>query len=83
MNVITAEVIDEIEKAVDHVASETPIKGCVIASGKETFSGGADLSMLENAAADFHKARREKGEGEAAKLFFDFEHAMQQGVRLN
>jgi 3-hydroxyacyl-CoA dehydrogenase/enoyl-CoA hydratase/3-hydroxybutyryl-CoA epimerase len=71
MNVVTAEVIDEIEKTVGHVASEQSIKGCVIASGKETFSGGADLSMLQNAAADFQKARQEKGEEEAAKLFFE------------
>jgi 3-hydroxyacyl-CoA dehydrogenase / enoyl-CoA hydratase / 3-hydroxybutyryl-CoA epimerase len=71
MNVITAEVIGEIEKAVDHVTSDTSIKGCVIASGKETFSGGADLSVLNNAAAEFQNARQEKGEEQAAKLFFE------------
>jgi 3-hydroxyacyl-CoA dehydrogenase / enoyl-CoA hydratase / 3-hydroxybutyryl-CoA epimerase len=71
MNVITAEVIGEIEKAVDQVTSDTSIKGCVIASGKETFSGGADLSVLENAAAEFQQARQEKGEEQAAKLFFE------------
>jgi 3-hydroxyacyl-CoA dehydrogenase / enoyl-CoA hydratase / 3-hydroxybutyryl-CoA epimerase len=71
MNVITPEVIDEIENTVDHVAARTGIKGCVIASGKETFSGGADLSMLQNAAADYQKARQEKGEEEATKLFFE------------
>ncbi len=71
MNVITPEVIDEIEKTVEHVASESSIKGCVIASGKETFSGGADLSMLQNAAADYQKALAEKGEEEATKLFFE------------
>src|SRR3984893_7926090 len=71
MNVITPEVIDEIENTVDHVAAQTGIKGCVIASGKETFSGGADLSMLQNAAADYQKARQEKGEEEATKLFFE------------
>src|ERR1700730_4447107 len=71
MNVITPEVIDEIENTVDHVSSEASIKGCVIISGKETFSGGADLSMLQNAAADYKKARQEKGEEEATKLFFE------------
>jgi len=71
MNVITAEVIDELEKTVDHVAAQAAIKGCVIASGKETFSGGADLSMLQNAAADYQRVQVEKGEEEAAKLFFE------------
>src|SRR5262245_13242627 len=71
MNVITPEVIDEIDKTVDHVVSEVSIKGCVITSGKETFSGGADLSMLQNAAADYQKVRAEKGEEEAAKRFLE------------
>ncbi len=71
MNLITPQVIGELDEVIDHVAGEAAIKGCVIASGKETFSGGADLSMLQGAAADFHKARAEKGEEEAVKLFFE------------
>ncbi len=71
MNIITPDVIDEIERVVVHVAGEASIKGCVIASGKDTFSGGADLSMLQAASADYEKARREKGEEEAVKLFFE------------
>lgn len=71
MNVITPQVIDELEKVIDHVAADAAIKGCVITSGKETFSGGADLSMLQTAAADYQRARREKGEEEAARLFFE------------
>lgn len=69
MNLITPEVIDELEKAIDHVAGEAAIKGCVITSGKESFSGGADLSMLQSAAADYQRARQEKGDEEAAKIF--------------
>jgi 3-hydroxyacyl-CoA dehydrogenase/enoyl-CoA hydratase/3-hydroxybutyryl-CoA epimerase len=71
MNLITPQVIDELEQVVDHVGSEPAIKGCVIASGKDTFSGGADLSMLQTAAADFEKAKREKGEEEATRLFLE------------
>jgi 3-hydroxyacyl-CoA dehydrogenase/enoyl-CoA hydratase/3-hydroxybutyryl-CoA epimerase len=71
MNVITPQVIDELDKTIDHVASEAAVKGCVITSGKETFSGGADLSMLQGAAAEYDKARREKGEEEAARLFLE------------
>jgi 3-hydroxyacyl-CoA dehydrogenase/enoyl-CoA hydratase/3-hydroxybutyryl-CoA epimerase len=71
MNIITTDVVDEIERIVDHVAAETMIKGCVIATGKETFSGGADLSMLQAASTEYEKARREQGEEEATKLFFE------------
>jgi 3-hydroxyacyl-CoA dehydrogenase/enoyl-CoA hydratase/3-hydroxybutyryl-CoA epimerase len=71
INIITPQVIDEIERVVDHVATESEVKGCVIASGKETFSGGADLSMLQAASADYAKAKQEKGEEEAARLFLE------------
>ena len=71
MNVITPQVIEELESAVNHVAAEAAIKGCVITSGKETFSGGADLSMLQSAANEYLKAKQEKGEEEATKLFFE------------
>jgi 3-hydroxyacyl-CoA dehydrogenase/enoyl-CoA hydratase/3-hydroxybutyryl-CoA epimerase len=71
MNVITPEVIGELETVIDHVAAEAAIKGCVITSGKDTFSGGADLSMLQTAADDFLKAKQEKGEEAATKLFFE------------
>ena len=47
MNVLNAEVIEEIGKFVEHVATDAAIKGAVITSGKEGFSGGADLSMLQ------------------------------------
>lgn len=81
MNVITPQVIDEIEAAVDHVAAETSIKGCVITSGKDTFSGGADLSMLQGVAAEYQKARQEKGEEEAIKLFFERASRLSQVYR--
>ncbi|MBI3276088.1 MAG: enoyl-CoA hydratase/isomerase family protein [Methylocystis sp.] len=71
MNLITLEVMDELERVIDHVASDTAIKGCVIASGKATFSGGADLSILQQSAKHYAKALREQGEEAAAKLFFE------------
>jgi 3-hydroxyacyl-CoA dehydrogenase / enoyl-CoA hydratase / 3-hydroxybutyryl-CoA epimerase len=71
MNVITPEVISELETVIDLVAADAVIKGCVITSGKETFSGGADLSMLQTAADDYLKAKQDKGEEAATKLFFE------------
>ena len=47
------------------------IKGCVITSGKDTFSGGADLSMLQRARREYAKARKEQGEEAAMQLFFE------------
>ena len=45
MNVITAQVMRELGEVIDKVASDSAIKGCVIVSGKESFSGGADLGI--------------------------------------
>ena len=36
MNVITLDVMHELEQVIDTVASDAAIKGCVIASGKES-----------------------------------------------
>jgi 3-hydroxyacyl-CoA dehydrogenase / enoyl-CoA hydratase / 3-hydroxybutyryl-CoA epimerase len=71
MNVITLEVMDELERAIDKVSGDAAIKGCVIASGKSAFSGGADLSMLQQSAAQYAKALKEQGEDAANKQLFD------------
>src|SRR5215470_17376487 len=47
MNVFTEEVLKELDAIVDKVAQDEAIKGAVITSGKDTFSGGADLTMLK------------------------------------
>ena len=71
MNVITVEVMDELEKVIDHVASTETIKGCVITSGKETFSGGADLTMLQGIGVEYAKRAKAEGEEKAMTFFFD------------
>jgi 3-hydroxyacyl-CoA dehydrogenase / enoyl-CoA hydratase / 3-hydroxybutyryl-CoA epimerase len=53
MNVITLEVMDELERVIDHVVETPEIKGCIITSGKESFSGGADLTMLQGMSAAY------------------------------
>ena len=68
MNVFTEEVMDELDKIIDRVAGEENIKGAVFTSGKESFSGGADLSMLQKMLTQFHEAKdREK----ATRKLFD------------
>jgi len=71
MNVITLEVMEELSRLVETVASDEAIKGCVIASGKDAFSGGADLTMLQGLGAQYEQLARQKGEEEAMSFFFE------------
>jgi 3-hydroxyacyl-CoA dehydrogenase/enoyl-CoA hydratase/3-hydroxybutyryl-CoA epimerase len=70
MNVIDMTVMDELDALVDEVAGTEAITGAVITSGKTTFTGGADLTMLESLLQDFHAKRRADPEG-AAKVLFE------------
>ncbi|WP_439497132.1 3-hydroxyacyl-CoA dehydrogenase NAD-binding domain-containing protein [Bosea sp. (in: a-proteobacteria)] len=81
MNVITPEVMAELDQVVDKVASDDAIKGCVITSGKEAFSGGADLTMLQGLRDLYVKLAREKGEDVALKTFFDESRKLSQLYR--
>ena len=77
MNVLNDEVIGEISGLVDEIAANPAIKGAVITSGKDGFSGGADLSMLAGMGAQYAKVAKAQGEEAAMKAFY-------QGVlRLN
>jgi 3-hydroxyacyl-CoA dehydrogenase/enoyl-CoA hydratase/3-hydroxybutyryl-CoA epimerase len=70
MNVISREVIEELSAIVDKVVSDGAIKGAVVTSAKEAFSGGADLSMLESLNLAYADLVRNQGEEAAnAKLF--------------
>ncbi len=71
MNVITMEVMDELERIIDAVAADPAIKGCVIASGKEAFSGGADLTMLQRLGAEYEALKASEGEEKAMAQFFE------------
>lgn len=71
MNVITPQVMEELNQVVDKVASDEAIKGCVIVSGKEAFSGGADLTMLQGLRDLYVKLAKEQGEQVAMQRFFD------------
>ncbi len=71
MNVITPQVMEELNQVVDKVAGDEAIKGCVIVSGKEAFSGGADLTMLQGLRDLYVKLAKEQGEQVAMQRFFD------------
>ena len=70
MNVFTEEVMDELEKIIDAVVADAGIKGAVITSGKDSFSGGADITMLQKMLGLFQKEKAKNPE-KAAKLLFD------------
>lgn len=55
MNVFTMEVMQELDAIIDAVVAEEDIQGVVITSGKESFSGGADLTMLQQILQTFQK----------------------------
>lgn len=71
MNVITPQVMEELNQVVDKVAGDEAIKGCVIVSGKEAFSGGADLTMLQGLRDLYVKLAKEQSEQIAMQRFFD------------
>jgi 3-hydroxyacyl-CoA dehydrogenase/enoyl-CoA hydratase/3-hydroxybutyryl-CoA epimerase len=71
MNVLNAEVIAEIGKCVEHVTAEAAIKGAVITSGKDGFSGGADLTMLEGMGREYAKVAKAEGEEAAMRFFYN------------
>ncbi|MCB8822753.1 FAD-dependent oxidoreductase [Microvirga rosea] len=71
MNVITTEVMGELSAIIETVANDAAIKGCVVTSGKDSFSGGADLGMLQESKTQFEKLAKEKGPEEAMKAFFE------------
>ena len=71
MNVINADVIEELGKLVEKIAGDAAIKGAVITSGKPAFCGGADLTMLEHMGALYDNMMRKQGAEAAAQFIFD------------
>ena len=71
MNVITPEVMADLDAIVDAGVADPAIKGCVVTSGKSSFSGGADLTMLQGLGQEYARLAREKGSDEAMRFFFE------------
>jgi 3-hydroxyacyl-CoA dehydrogenase/enoyl-CoA hydratase/3-hydroxybutyryl-CoA epimerase len=71
MNVIDLAVLDELTAIVERVATDGAIEGAVITSGKDTFSPGADLSMLEGLSRAYADLAKAHGEEAAAQFLAD------------
>ncbi|PWE57709.1 3-hydroxyacyl-CoA dehydrogenase [Metarhizobium album] len=69
MNVFTVEVMDEIDAIIDQVVGDTGIKGAVFTSGKSSFSGGADLSMIKGMFTMMLEEKEKDPDNAIQKLF--------------
>jgi 3-hydroxyacyl-CoA dehydrogenase/enoyl-CoA hydratase/3-hydroxybutyryl-CoA epimerase len=61
MNVIDEKVTEELAAIVERVATDGAIKGAVLTSGKDSFCGGADLTMLETLSRTFAELTKSQG----------------------
>ena len=70
MNVFTMEVLDELDAITDAVVADEKVKGVVFTSGKSSFSGGADLTMITSMFERAEEEKRKNPDG-AQKIIFD------------
>src|SRR5579859_4356989 len=68
MNVLDETTINELEEMVKQTSADAAVKGVVVTSGKEAFSGGADLSMLEGMHGRYTALFKTKGEVAANQM---------------
>ena len=69
MNVFTVEVLDEIDRIIDETVADTAVKGVVFTSGKSSFSGGADLTMIKGMFAMIATEKASDPQNAVQKLF--------------
>ncbi|WOS63258.1 FAD-dependent oxidoreductase [Sinorhizobium fredii] len=69
MNVFTQEVMDELDAIVDQTTADATVKGVVFTSGKSSFSGGADLSMIKSMFTLQAEEKKKDPANAAQKLF--------------
>jgi 3-hydroxyacyl-CoA dehydrogenase/enoyl-CoA hydratase/3-hydroxybutyryl-CoA epimerase len=81
MNVLDETTGAELAAIVDATTKDAAIKGVVITSGKEAFSGGADLTMLEGMNRTYVEMLKAKGEEAANKYVFDEVAKLSQNLR--
>lgn len=71
MNVLTPELMDDLEALVDRVAGDDAVKGAVLTSGKKAFIAGADIKDMVTAY----------DRGVSAKEAFGFSWALNRRLR--
>ena len=81
MNVIDMATIEELSGIVEKLTVDAGIKGAVVASGKDTFCAGADLTMLEKLVGVFARMQKEQGVEAAAATLFEESRKLSQLYR--
>jgi 3-hydroxyacyl-CoA dehydrogenase/enoyl-CoA hydratase/3-hydroxybutyryl-CoA epimerase len=81
MNVLTADAITELGAILDRTTADEAVKGVVVTSGKDAFSGGADLTMLEGIGKLARAEAKKSGPEAAAKLVFEESRKLSQLYR--
>ncbi|MES2907509.1 MAG: enoyl-CoA hydratase/isomerase family protein, partial [Pseudomonadota bacterium] len=71
MNVWDETSLSEFEAFIEALPSDDKIKGLVITSGKDTFCGGADISMLAAMRDEGEKIKAKKGEIAAKQYIYE------------
>jgi len=71
MNVIDEATIEELAAIAARVAEDGAIKGAVVTSAKDTFSAGADLTLLETLGRNYAELAKTQGEEAAAGRLFE------------
>ncbi|MDB5625009.1 MAG: 3-hydroxyacyl-CoA dehydrogenase, NAD-binding, partial [Tardiphaga sp.] len=71
MNVLDTKTIEELGAIVAATSADAAIKGVVITSGKDAFSAGADLSMLDGMNKTFLATKKSQGDEAAQQMLFD------------
>lgn len=69
MNLITLNVMDELEALIDWVAGDEAITGAIVTSDKAAFSGGADLTMLNGLFTAYREAMDKDPQAATRRLY--------------
>ncbi|EGP09144.1 enoyl-CoA hydratase/ 3-hydroxyacyl-CoA dehydrogenase/ 3-hydroxybutyryl-CoA epimerase [Bradyrhizobiaceae bacterium SG-6C] len=81
MNVLDETTGLELAAIVEATSKDAAIKGVVFTSGKEAFSGGADLTMLEGMNRAYLELLKSKGEEAANTYVFEEVRKLSQTLR--
>lgn len=70
MNVIDADVMEEMEALITKINDDETVKGVVLTSGKKAFGAGADLAFLQDMMGQYETLKAQDPE-KAAQMLFD------------
>lgn len=81
MNVFDMKTIGELSAIVEATSADDKVRGVVVTSAKDAFSGGADITMLDALARAYADTRAASGEEAATQKLFDESRKLSQLFR--